>query len=64
MTPRCDYCGKFLNPDDDNVLDIWNPVDKEEYRHRDCDDEVFAKGMASVEAPEGGWRRGSDMDRI
>lgn len=63
-TPRCDHCGRFINPDDDSVVEIWGESGREEYRHRECDEEIFAEGMASIEVPDGGWPRGSDMDRI
>lgn len=29
-----------------------------------CQDEAEARAFANIEAPEGGWERGSDMDRI
>lgn len=68
MTHRCQGCGRFVDPDAEDVIDQQIPGGPRITDHEDChrrlDEEQFAEGMASLEPPEGGWPRGSDMDRI
>lgn len=68
MTHRCQGCGQFVDPEDPDVIDEQLPGGPRITDHRDCrrklDEEQLAKGLAAVDPPEGGWARGSDMDRI
>lgn len=65
--PRCQGCGQFVDPDDDNVITEQLPGGPRITDHTDCHrrlNEEQLANLARIEAPEGGWPRYSDMDMI
>lgn len=53
MKHECNNCGKEFDGEFENMK-LCGP----------CSDERAMAMMSDIEPPEGGWPRGSDMDRI
>lgn len=64
---RCQGCGQYVDTDDPDVIVEQIPGGPLITDHEDCHrkmNEAAERALGKVEPPEGGWPKGSDMDRI